>query len=220
MRINVDGVGDVPEPCGDTLIQNYTVGPEDYLQGEGACDEIFHLGLRNPWRFSFDPKTHAMYIGDVGQDAFEEVNVALGQNHFGWSCSEGHTDGPTGTDSCIAPFSSPRHIYQHVGGNCAITGGYVYRGSAASLQGLYVYGDWCSGAIWFAHTYLDSTFVWWDNQWDNPNVDTSNLSSFGQDEHCELYVVLYGDGEYSGALYRFDDSERLSTSGFESYDCR
>ncbi len=153
----------------------------------------YAYGFRNPWRFSFDRRTGGMWIGDVGQDTFEEVDhlrhdAAAGTN-FGWSFYEGRSvfkNQPIDRSKLRFPVA----VYPHsVAGadNCSITGGYVYRGSAIPrLHGQYLYADFCSGRIWKipaagGHPRLT-----------NMSFHTSNIASFGQGSRGELYVVSLG----------------------------
>lgn len=216
LRINVDGNGTAPEACDEVGLQNYTVPVGNAFPGDGdGCDEILFFGLRNPWRFSFDALTGEMLIADVGQNTYEEINLAQpGESgtNFGWSCREGAHDFAGGS-ACISATVDPVLEYTHSGGNCSVTGGYVYRGSGTALQGRYVYGDWCSGDIWIA---TRSGSSWSAQEWTSVNVTTSSLASFGQDEKCELYLVR----RTGGFLYRFDDSERFVQAGFEAKNCQ
>jgi glucose/arabinose dehydrogenase len=150
-------------------------------------DEIYALGFRNPWRFSFDRSNGVLYLGDVGQDAIEEIDVvSLGQNH-GWRVWEGNQC--TGLDPCAtAGFTFPIAQYTQSSGRCAITGGYVYRGSDGSLPaGAYVYGDFCTGEIFMLSDGEQTLLL------NTPH----NISSFGEDESGEIYVVTYG-----GTIFR------------------
>lgn len=150
--------------------------------GAPGRDEIFALGLRNPWRFSFDRSTSQLWLADVGQGAREEVDtpITAGAN-FGWRVYEGTVC--TGNDSSLCrpgQYVAPLFEYSHGSGRCSITGGYVYRGSRGVVpDGTYVYGDYCSGEI-FA----------WDGRTQTVLLDTNlNITSFGEDEQGELYVV-------------------------------
>ncbi len=166
------------------------------LPGQGARREIWAYGLRNPWRFSFDRATGDLYIGDVGQDAWEEIDfqprAANGGANYGWPVLEGthrYRSGaaPAGDTKAIAEYS-------HAGGQCSVTGGYVYRGAKIpALAGFYVFGDYCTGRLW--------TLVKFGGGWRLSSLrDTPYLiSSFGEDEAGELYLV-----DHSGAIYRFD----------------
>jgi len=163
------------------------VSPPDnpFFGATTGRDEIFAFGLRNPWRFSFDRTTGQQWVGDVGQGAREEVDTPIVKGgNYGWRVYEGTLC--TGTDQalCIpSHFIPPLFDYSHGGGRCSLTGGYVYRGSQNALPaGTYVYGDYCSGEI-FA----------WDGNTQTVLLDTAiSISSFGEDEDGELYVVGLG----------------------------
>jgi hypothetical protein len=159
----------------------YAVPPDNFFVGQtGARAEIFAYGMRNPWRFSFDRQTGQQWVGDVGQGQREEVDTPIvNGGNYGWRVYEGLLC--TGLDSCDLPgHILPVFDYSHVNGRCSLTGGYVYRGSASVLPaGNYVYGDYCSGEI-FTWNGTSQTLL----------LDTSmSISSFGEDEDGELYVV-------------------------------
>ncbi len=151
-----------------------------------ARPEVWVMGLRNPWRISFDRATGDLWIGDVGQNDREEVDVArAGQSglDFGWSRREGTTDFKGG--SRTARETDPVAEYTHDEG-CSVTGGYVYRGTAVpSLAGRYVYADWCSGRSWSVDAASPGT----------PREITGEIgriqgvTSFGEDRAGNLYVV-------------------------------
>jgi hypothetical protein len=104
------------------------------------------------------------------------------------------------------------------GGNCSITGGYVYRGGNTALQGYYVYADYCSDRVWMVRNQNGS---WVPMEWTSAAAILNSPTAFGQDEQCELYVAEVGDGGAGeGTLYRFDSSEVLLNSGFESLRCQ
>jgi glucose/arabinose dehydrogenase len=153
-------------------------------------DEIYAIGMRNPWRFSFDRVTGSLYVGDVGQNDREEVDVVTAGNNYGWRVLEGTRCTNLDADACGAGgFVAPVAEYSHAtNGRCSITGGYVYRGYQQSLPlGSYVYADYCSGEIFMLQAGIQSVLL-----------DTSfNISSFGEDESGEIYVVSHG-----GAIYR------------------
>lgn len=170
--------------------------PEDnpFVSTDNARPEIWAWGLRNPWRFSFDRETGDLYIADVGQNEWEEVNFqpasSTGGENYGWNAYEG-----SHRYSGLAPASDPVMPiaeYSHSGtGGCSITGGYVYRGEAIpALSGTYLYGDWCSGTIWTAQQAGEGM---WDVQ--AALESGRSISSFGEDETGELYVVDYASGE-------------------------
>jgi hypothetical protein len=168
----------------DTVNFKMYVSPSDnpYAGKGSGRPEIFSLGWRNPWRFSFDRSTHQQWVADVGQDAREEVDTPIVKGgNYGWRVYEGFACSGNDPSLCNpANYIFPVFDYTHTNGRCAITGGYVYRGSQNALpQGTYVYGDYCSGEI-FA----------WDGAAQSIVLDTqSNISSFGEDEQGEIYVV-------------------------------
>jgi glucose/arabinose dehydrogenase len=174
----------------------YTIPSGNPNLGAGARREILAYGLRNPWRFSFDRATGDLYIGDVGQNAYEEIDFqpqgAAGGVNYGWPVWEGshlYRQGPTKT-----PDTKPVAEYSHAGRQCSVTGGYVYRGTRIpALAGFYVFGDYCAGKLW--------TLVRFAGAWRlSPLRDTPySISSFGEDEAGELYLV-----DRSGGVYRFD----------------
>jgi glucose/arabinose dehydrogenase len=132
----------------DVTGQTTYIVPSDnpFVNADGA-DEVWAYGLRNPWRYSFDRATGLLWLGDVGQDAWEEVDVIEKGGNYGWDCFEGTAAFEPGCASNCC--HAPRAVYAVAGGECAITGGYVYRGTAMpELSGRYIYGDFCSGKIW------------------------------------------------------------------------
>ena len=166
--------------------------------GQTMAPEIWAVGLRNPWRFSFDRATGDLWIGDVGQNAYEEVDwVAAEQKgypngglNFGWPIMEGvHCYGSSA--GCNRQgLALPVAEYDHDTGGCAVTGGYVYRGAAIpELEGVYFYGDYCSGYIWALRAAGSGVQA-------PVRVFASdlNISSFGEDEAGELYVADLGKG--------------------------
>tara|TARA_Y100000590_G_scaffold459037_1_gene615055 strand:+ start:2988 stop:4250 length:1263 start_codon:yes stop_codon:yes gene_type:complete len=155
-----------------------------------ARQEIWAYGLRNPWRFSFDQQSDTLWVGDVGQNRYEEVNIIEPGLNYGWNQMEG-------SDCFISdPCSEPHLIlpiieYSHNDG-CSITGGHVYRGSRLPfLEGFYIYGDFCSGKIW-ALSYEEGSVV------SNTEIVDSNIqiASFGRDLDGEIYVLAYEGGIY------------------------
>ena len=171
--------------------------PEDnpFVDDSLALDEIWAYGLRNVWRFSFDRATGDMYLADVGQNLWEEINFqpadSAGGENYGWNVWEGAHR--------FAGGSAPDHVppifeYPHALG-CSVTGGYVYRGSAIPLlTAAYLFGDYCTGRIWAS--YRDTSDAW--QTVDFMNTDMA-ISSFGEDEYGEMYVIDYG-----GVLFRID----------------
>ncbi|MEA2619730.1 MAG: hypothetical protein QOC97_503 [Chloroflexota bacterium] len=193
LRINVNGsVG----------TRHYLIPSSNPYVGRAGLDEIWSFGLRNPWRFSFDRATGDLWIGDVGQDRFEEVDRSLapstglspGRNlNYGWRVMEGgHCYNPPSGCNRTGKVM-PVVEYSHSQG-CSITGGYVYRGSQVpAIYAHYVFADFCSGTIWMIpRTGGLSTpkGLLFDT--------TMSISSFGEDEWGELYVV-----DHAGAIYKF-----------------
>jgi glucose/arabinose dehydrogenase len=157
--------------------------------------EVWAYGLRNPWRFSFDRSTDDLYMADVGQNTYEEVNVqsatSAGGENYGWRIMEGlHCYNPQ--EGCNqAGLVLPIAEYSHAEGGCSITGGYVYRGlNYPVLQGAYFFGDYCSGIIWSLQRDGD--------QWQLTKRLESGvrISSFGEDANGEMYVVDHGGAVY------------------------
>jgi len=182
LRISVDG-----DP--------YTVPPNPWA-GDGGAAEVWAKGLRNPWRFSFDGDL--LYIGDVGQGAWEEIDIAHVDSwrlNFGWSIMEGghcFREADCGRTGLELPVLE----YAHENGNCSVTGGYVYRGTALpELDGSYFYGDYCSGMVASLRHDLEGLFDLRD--WTTTLGAVPGLTSFGIDGAGELYLVTA-----EGALYR------------------
>ena len=176
----------------------YAVPASNPFVGQaGALSDIWDYGVRNPWRFSFDRTTHELYIGDVGQDSLEEIDVEpplAGGRNYGWNRMEGMSCYQAGCSStCI---TLPVLDYPHAQG-CSVTGGYVYRGTQVpALSGLYLYADYCSG--WVKSFRYRNGQVTEQQEW--PDLEPGgSISSFGEDAKGELYVVQYGG---SGAVYR------------------
>lgn len=171
----------------------YTIPPDNpFADGKDGLPEIWAIGLRNPWRFSFDMETHDLYIADVGQNQYEEVNFqpanSNGGENYGWNIYEGtHLYSGIPFDQAVFPVVE----YSHNQG-CSVTGGYVYRGEAIpALQGHYIYGDFCSGTVWWLKQ--DD-----DGEWGHGVLfDTDmQITSFGQDLDGEVYIVDRRGGVY------------------------
>jgi len=200
LRIHVDA----PDPAAGT---EYSIPPDNPFVGRsGYRPEIWALGLRNPWRYAFDRATGDLYIADVGQNLWEEVDVepaGRGGRNYGWNVTEGfHCYSAAQCDT--TGFTAPVVEYGHDAG-CSITGGYVYRGRAVpDLDGVYFYGDYCSG---FVRSFRYANGVATDERDWTSSLRTSSggamagLSSFGQDARGELYLLLLG-----GEIYRIDPS--------------
>jgi glucose/arabinose dehydrogenase len=163
--------------------------PPGNLTGSGVAPEIWSYGLRNPWRFSVDGCTGDVYIGDVGQNEFEEVDVhpwGAGPLNFGWSVREARVC--YNANSCEAAGIEPPVVeYGHGEGLCVI-GGYVYRGSAIpALRGSYIYGDYSSKVVW-AFDYVGGRASNHRQLFAAP-LTGSGIVSFGQDAEGEVYIV-------------------------------
>jgi len=166
-----------------------------FLQTAGFLPEIWALGLRNPWRFSFDRRTGDLYVADVGQGAFEEVDVepagSGGGRNYGWNIMEGESC--FGGGACAtAGLTPPVAAYDHSLG-CSISGGMVYRGAEfPGLQGIYFYGDYCSGRIWG----LRGNGAGWDTAvLIAPRNPPLNITTFGEDEAGNVYAANYANGD-------------------------
>jgi glucose/arabinose dehydrogenase len=163
--------------------------------------EIWAMGMRNPWRYSFDRGNGDLWIGDVGQNAYEEIDWVAGGNpgviNFGWPVAEGLHCYPAGSRCDASPYVQPVAEYGRDGG-CSVTGGYVYRGSAhPSIQGLYLFGDFCTGRIWSLDQHDGG--VWrMTEQLQQP----IQISSFGEDEAGELYVTTFTGDTGGHRIYR------------------
>ncbi|MCX7769367.1 MAG: PQQ-dependent sugar dehydrogenase, partial [Flavobacteriales bacterium] len=173
----------------------YAVPPTNpFINNANAKPEIWALGLRNPWCFSFDKVTGDLWIADVGQNAWEEIDFqpasSTGGENYGWRCYEG-AGHSYNTAGCGPPssYTNPVAEYSHSGGHCSVTGGYVYRGALYGvLYGKYIYTDYCSGAFWATYPSGNGGFTSQSLTQLNSPV-TYSLSAFGQDHNGELYVV-------------------------------
>ena len=168
--------------------------PEDNPYG----DEIWSIGLRNPWKFSFDTLNGNLFIADVGQNEFEEINMVTNNPanvNYGWRCYEGNE--PYNMSGCSDDgLTFPVATYSHYNSGdfkCSITGGYVYRGSQISaLNGVYFFADYCSGEIGMLSTEDNNN---WEMNLTFPNI-TGSWVSFGQDNSGELYIASINGGIY------------------------
>ena len=189
LRIDVDGGAPYAIPPGNPFVGN-----------PAFRDEIWSVGWRNPWRFSFDAATGDLYAGDVGEDAREEISYERGNSagglNFGWKLMEGTTcfgsSNCSGAVSCNDPsLQLPIHEYT-TGGNCAVIGGYVYRGCAIpDLVGTYFFGDFCSAKIWSFRFDGQSISEFQDRTQElaPPGTSLNRIQSFGVDARGEIYVI-------------------------------
>ena len=173
----------------------YAIPADNPFSGADGLPEVWAYGLRNPWRISFDRLTGDLYIADVGQGQWEEINFlpagTPGGTNFGWKYREG-SHPYEGTPPADAVLVDPAAEYDHSQG-CSVTGGYVYRGEALpEWQGVYLYGDFCSGNLWAALRLPDGTFA-------SALLEKTpyQVSSFGQDDRGEVYLL-----DYNGAVYK------------------
>lgn len=188
LRIDVDNGSPYAIPTDNPFVNNSDV-----------LDEIWSIGLRNPWRFSFDRTTGDMWIGDVGQNAQEEIDVQLasstGGENYGWRCYEGTN--PYNTNGCgsVGEYVPPVFTYPHGTGSCSVTGGFVYRGTESPyLVGKYVLGDYCSGKLWTVEP--DGNGGWTSAE--RGTFPGYNFSSFGEGFQGEMYVATLS----SGTIYK------------------
>ncbi|MDX1569928.1 MAG: PQQ-dependent sugar dehydrogenase [Xanthomonadales bacterium] len=219
LRIDVDNPGANPSgACGGAVA--YGIPADNPFRADPAtCSEIAALGLRNPYRFSFDRSSGDLFIGDVGQGRVEEVDflpaadLTAGAN-FGWDCREGDTDyplsGDPGDDAAACEeleldgsLLDPILVYDSFPSRCSVTGGFRHRGPESRLDGVYFFGDFCTGEL-FAAAEGGGT-------WSFQVVGrTGNISGFGEGLEGELYVVSYG-----GTIERISDPA-IFRSGFEA----
>jgi glucose/arabinose dehydrogenase len=204
-------------------VAGYSVPPDNPFVGpDGVRDEIWDMGLRNPFRFGFDRETGALWIADVGQGQREEVDLEApldGGHNYGWVVQEGtrcnvpdHPSGPCEDPLAPVRFTFPVDEYDHSGGNCAITGGHPYRGSSPGWQGTYFFADYCSERIWSLSPSLVRT------------ERTVGLAAFGavfggivaisEDGYGELYLTNLDLGTiHHVQLTRDGDGDRLPDAG-------
>lgn len=196
LRINVNG---------STATRNYLIPSSNPYVGRTGRDEIWQRGLRNPWRFSFDRANGNLWIGDVGQNRYEEIDRAIRTTtgpgrgiNWGWRVMEGFHCFKPATGCSTTGKTRPLLEYSHAAnGRCSVTGGYVYRGTKIpALAGWYVYGDYCSGEVWAVSSTASS----------RPTpvrlLGTGSgrlIAGFGQDDADELYLADLG-----GTVYRIE----------------
>ena len=178
----------------------YAIPADNPFAAGGGRPEIWAYGLRNPWRLSFDRTTGDLYIADVGQNLYEEVNYAVagspGGQNYGWRCREALHDFNTKACQAANAYVPPVLEYSHDGGNCSITGGYVYRGTQyPALAGNYFFADLCSGQVSYTAA---------GNQWKATAATSTKyqISTFGEDSSGELYLADVA----GGIVYRIEDT--------------
>jgi uncharacterized repeat protein (TIGR03806 family) len=199
LRIDVDG--------SPALGKNYAIPAANPFVGDAqVLDEIYAYGLRNPWRWSFDRQTGDLYLGDVGQSAREEVDFIEAGQHYGWGCFEGSLSNASYSGSCSGIVNNPPiHEYPRSDGT-TVVGGYVYRGSNIGLTGFvgsYLFADFGVGTIWRVDPGATNVTASLEVL-----LNTGRqISSFGEDNLGELYVLSWSDGQ----IFRIDPG---STSSF------
>lgn len=193
----------------------YAIPPTNPFVGvANAKEEIWAYGMRNPWRFSFDRITGDFWIGDVGQGTYEEIDFQAagdtGGHNYGWRCREGLHAGPNTSVCPYTNYTDPVFEYTHSGGNCSVTGGYVYRGTQHSaLWGRYLLTDYCSGVFWSVKQTGPNTF--------DPDTLQDFLNnqymSFGEDNVGELYLTAE-----NGRIYHITETTNCNPVAFISFN--
>lgn len=199
---------DVDHESGGKL---YAIPPDNPFRGRRGMEEVWAVGLRNPWRFSFDRRTGDLYIGDVGEKLREEIDFqpagSPGGLNFGWNVMEGTACFPTtGCPADIPPCGSPAYTppileYGHEDKRCSVTGGYVYRGTALPhLYGAYVFGDQCNGQLWAAERK--------GSAWEVRELPQRALyvTAFGEDSRGEIHLTTL-----AGRLLRLAPAHPIHT---------
>lgn len=236
LRLDVDGPDNIPGNEDDDAFpgdpdRHYAIPPDNPFAAGGGLPEVWHYGLRNPWRCAFDRATGALYIADVGQAQREEVNYQpanapgslpgqpgyQGAMHWGWRCTEGtFCTALCGACPASAEGQPPIHEYGHAAG-CSISGGYVYRGcNIPELSGHYFFSDFCTSRLW-TFEYSGTGPVPPGNVVDRTSdldpggtVGIGSVVSFGEDAYGELYIIDLG-----GEIFRVKPQD----APFTAPDC-
>lgn len=210
LRINVDS---------STAAKPYTIPPDNpFVNLSGHAPEIWSLGWRNPWRFSFDRLTGDLWVGDVGQEKEEEIDVEApgkGGLNYGWHCMEGFSNYNNFGCHTSSRKAQPVFTYGHdAAGGCSVTGGFVYRGTQnPGLYGHYLFTDYCTGRWWMLKRDTNNTYAGTDLA----NLNDFDYSTLGEDYKGELYVA----GMSSGKIYKISYSEPVATATpSDVTDCR
>lgn len=222
LRIDVDGaIEQGEEQCG--LIGNYGIPDDNPFTGStNSCDEIWAYGLRNPWRMSFDRWRGDLFIADVGQGTWEEIDfqpAGVGGRNYGWRCKEG-TQPFNNSPPCSGTLVDPILEYSHstsdgpnpggircgnITSTCSITGGFRYTGpSMGELQDRYLFADYCTAEIFIG---VEVGGTWSCVRWQDAG---SNITTFGEDEQGELYLAFR-----DGPIQRFESPSSIFADGFE-----
>lgn len=198
VRIDVDNTGANLAECNNVGgSANYAIPASNpFVGSDGVCDLIWAIGLRNPWRSSFDRLTGDFYMGDVGQGAWEEVDHqpadSTGGENYGWSCFEGNATNPSGgcQSGDVSVHTPPIFEFESTG-NCSVINGYVYRGTQyPAMYSRYLVTDYCSGNFW--DLVVDDTGLFTPTM--HTNLTTSGYVSFGEADDCELYLANINNG--------------------------
>ena len=206
LRLDVDLNGDNPVDANGLVPEGrYEVPADNPLVDQNGLDEIYAWGIRNTWKMSFDPPTGRLWGGDVGQGAFEEINL-IEPGNFGWNRFEGNS---VYNSSVPDPGNAifPAFSYNRASGDRSVTGGYVYRGSqvtstSPSIAGKYIFGDYISGRVWALDYNATTQEATRELLFSARNGSSINVSTFGLDVNGEMYFAGYGS---SGAIYRLKD---------------
>jgi glucose/arabinose dehydrogenase len=169
----------------------YNIPPDNPFVGTDGADEVWAYGLRNAWKFNFDTVSGNVMIADVGQGNIEEINrmpITQAGLNYGWRCYEGNSTYNTSGCAAQSTMTFPVAAYDHSGGRCSITGGYVYRGSLyPALQGKYIFADYCSRQIGILNS--DDSITW------SAAFSGNNFSTFGINNQNELFVAAVNNGK-------------------------
>lgn len=209
--------------CGATAGQaaSYSIPADNpYATTSNACGEIWLYGFRNPWRFSFDRLNGDMWIGDVGEGSWEEIDMrpagTAGNRNYGYpQCEGNHPGRPSGTGSTCPSTTgtiAPVMEYSHASSRCSVTGGFRYRGPIQPLQGDYIFGDACTSEVFVGSQGISGawTFVTFPS---GIAQGYGTVSAFGEGENGDLYLVDHQNGR----IWRFDSStlDLIFRNGFE-----
>ncbi len=182
------------DPAGATLTDPYAIPPNNPLATGGGAPQIWALGAQNPLRFSFDRANGNMWVADAGRVQFGEIDylpVSSGAGdgaNLGWPYKDGKETGPS-TDAAPSSAVSPIEVTPNNGADCPLIGGFVYRGSVTELQGVYIYGDFCTGTV---KGLLQRKGVVLDDKAIGPQLGTNSIVAFAEDSQGELYIITAG----------------------------
>jgi glucose/arabinose dehydrogenase len=191
---------------GTTSTTNYLIPADNPFVGDpGTLDEIWAIGLRNPWRFSFDRANGNLYLADVGRENWEEINfqpaASTGGENYGWRCYEGNSEFNTAGCGPQGDYDFPIHVYNHNLPACAVTGGFVYRGSSyPGLTGHYFFADYCFGRIWSLDTKNGHQLAV------DEYFSGVLLTTFGEDINGELYLA----DSLNNTIFRLVEASEIS----------